>query len=260
MKIMKNKIHSARHLALKATAAFAVFTTACASLGGFSRGTAATAIENDGRYLTPAAMTIDIGWKLTNANAKVNQISADETAEAAALRAREDFMLRHPQLIVAEELGYIKLRFDKPELKEAGAGNENYKTNLGVWTFDPRAEITDQGRALWKELGRDANEEALPLARRGAAEITGISDSGADTKQVEFSYKWEPTELGKAFDPDEAAFKKLPANLQEALKKIQRGTFGTGKNNVAQFDSVKKGVAHFQKYDDGWRIYQLYFM
>lgn len=256
---MKKFTHN---LPAKIIALFIVLATACSSLGGFTRGTAVSLIEQDKRYSAPATMTIDIGARLANARAKAWQISQDDTAEAAAVRAKEDFMLRHPQIILAERLGYIKLYFENAELggREIGVQpTELYRAGLGVWNFRARAEITEQGKELWQNLKLPVNEESLPLAVRQTPEITGLTDEGQVMKRAEFAYKWRPTELGEAFDLNSAAFGKLPPDLQEALKKTQRNIFGGGGSNIMDFASPRKGVAMFKKFDDGWRLTDLLF-
>jgi hypothetical protein len=105
----ENAKHFTNTFATKLVLAFIVLAAACSSLGGFTRGTAVSLIEQDKRYSVPATMTIDIGWKLTNAQMRAWQISKDDTVEAASVRAKEDFMLRHPQITLAEHLGYIML-------------------------------------------------------------------------------------------------------------------------------------------------------
>jgi hypothetical protein len=236
--------------------------TACSSLGGFTRGTAVNLIEQDKRYSAPATMTIDIGARLANARAKAWQISQDDTAEAATVRAKEDFMLRHPQIILAQHLGFIKLYFDNPELGPREIGDqptELYRARLGVWNFKARAEITEEGRKLWRDLKLREDNESLPLAVRQTPEITGLTDEGQVMKRAEFTFKWRPTELGEAFDPGSAAFGKLPPDLQEALKKTQRNIFGGGGSNIMDFATPRKGIATFKKFDDGWRLSDLLF-
>lgn len=242
--------------------AIVLFYTASCSIGGFSRSTAARAIETDGRYPTPATMTIDVRGRLSNAAGKAWQISKDDTAEAAATRAKADFATRQPQIVVAEHLGYIKLSFDEPELsgKEMGMPYELYAQNMGVWNFKVHTQITDKGRALWQNLNLETDEESLPLASREAPEITGISDQNQTMKKVDFTYRWKPTPLGEAFDSNTSTFAALPKELQESLKKVQPNIFGGGSNNIANFNSTRQGVAYFQKFDDGWRLGNLAFL
>lgn len=232
----------------------------CSTLGGFTRSTAAGLIENNNNYKAPATITIDIGGRLSNAGAKTPQLSADDTAEAAAVRAKADFAKRQPQIVVAESLGYIKLHFEKAELISPQIGETNYRTDLKMWAFRPRAEITDKGRALWKELNLNVDEESLPLAVRGAVEITGLKDENQSLKSADFTYKWQPNELGQAFNPNSSTYKNLRAELQNALQQTQFDMFGQGNNNILDFDKPRTGKANFQKFDDGWRLGQVYFM
>lgn len=259
----KTQKYFVNNILSKLTIGFLALTVfcSCSSIGGFSRSTAAQIIEKDKRFNSPVAMTIDIGGRIANAAASIAQMSADETAEQAIPRAKEDFMRRQPQLLIAEELGYIKLYFENGELGERPMGSPRFDDKLGHWFYKPRAEITDKGRALWKDLNLTVDEESLPLAVRGTPEITGMKDENSQTmKSVDFAYKWEPNDLGEAFDPSSDQFKKLSTNLQEALKKTQYNIFGGGGNNTADFKTSRTGKAFFQKFDDGWRLGQLYFM
>lgn len=262
MKSIKINNHFAIKTFIVSASIFAVFSASCSTLGGFSRGTAAGQIEKDKRYTAPAEMTIDIGGRLANAAGKTWQISKDDTAEEAAVRAKEDFMQRHPRIIVAEKLGYIKLNFEEPELsgKQMGMPSALWDQDLGAWFFKVRAKITDKGKALWTDLNLPVDEDNLPLATRGAPEITGLKDENQTMKSADFTYQWEANELGKAFDPESDESKGLPADLQEALKKTQYNMFGGGGSNTMDFNTPRKARAFFQKFDDGWRLGQLYFM
>lgn len=238
-----------------------LFAAACSSLtGGFSRGTAAKAIQEDKRYSSALTMTIDIGGRIANASADTPQKSADETVEEAAIRVREDFMQKQPQLLLAEQLGYIKLSFTDGELGDRPMGAPRFDNALKHWYFKSRAEITEKGKSLWKDLNLAVDEENLPLATRNAPEISGMKDENQNMKSVDFAYKWEPNELGKAFDSSGNQFKQLPQKLQEALKKNQYNPFGGGGNNTIDFKTSRIGKAYFQKFDDGWRLSNLAFL
>ena len=234
-------------------------TVACSTLTGFSRKSAAALIEKDKRYGAPLTMTIDIGRRLTNAAAGISQMTADETAEQAIPRVRADFMQRHPQLFVAEQLGFIKLQFTGGELGERPMGAPRFDNRLGYWTFKPTAEITDAGRKLWTDLNLEIDEKNLPLAQRSEPEITGLKDENQSMKSSDFTFRWEPTKLGKAFDQQSDEFKQMPPDLQQALGKVQQNIFGGGTNNIADFKNARTGRAFFQRFDDGWRISNLAF-
>lgn len=258
---MKNTKIFANNLIAKLILMLVVFTAACSSLNnGVSRGTAVTAIQADKRYSSAAAVSVDVSGRSSVGGVTVYQTTAEDTAETAISRAKAFFAESQPQVGVPEQLGYIKLYFEKPELIEASMGQKNYNTNLGLWKFKTRAELTDKGKALWQDLGLDVNEQSLPLAVRQSPEITGIIDENPTSKRADFTYKWKPTELGEAFDPSSAAFSKLPPELQEALKKNQFNLFGGGRNNVADFTTERKGLARFKKFDDGWRLSDVLFI
>lgn len=248
-----------KRLTIKIIILLVALTAACSALTGFNRRSAAGLIEKDKRYGAPQAMTIDIGRRLTNAAAGTSQKTADESAEQAIPRVREDFMQRHPQLFVAEQLGFIKLEFTGGELGERAMGAPRFDDRLGYWTFKPKAEITDAGRKLWTDLNLQIDEENLPLARRSEPEITGLKDESQSMKSADFTYRWEPTKLGKAFDPQTDEFKQLPPDLQQALGKVQQNIFGGGSNNIVDFKTARNGRAFFQRFDDGWRISNLAF-
>jgi hypothetical protein len=261
MQNRNNKKHFANNLAGKVILSVTVLAVACSSLSsGVTRSTAATAIETDKRYSAAMAVSVDVSGKFDNVGGvTVFQTTADDTSETAIPRAKAFFAEKQPQIAVAEHLGYIKIYFEKPELVEAQMGQQNYKTPLGLWQFKTRAELTDKGKALWQDLKLSVNDQSLPLAARQSPEITGIIDENPNNKRVDFTYKWEPTELGKVFDPSSSAFSKLPPELQAALKKNQFNIFG-GRNNVADFTSERKGLARFKKFDDGWRLADLNFL
>lgn len=264
MKIMKKiqiKNYFTGNLVFTLIVTLAVYSASC-SFGEFNRSTAAGLIEKENQYTAPATMTIDVGRKLTNAAGKAWQISNDDTAEAAAVRAKEDFGTRHPAILVAEQMGYIELNFEEPELggKQIGMPYELSRQDLGVWYFKVRAKITDKGRKLWTDLGMNVDEQNLPLAVRQSPEVTGIKDVNKNMKSADFTYKWEATELGRAYEPESAEFKKLPANLQEQLQKRQYNIFGGGGSSVMDFSTTRQGVVYFNKFDDGWRLDRLHFL
>lgn len=239
--------------------ALAVFTASC-SFSEFSRGTAAKAIQEDKRYSSPTAFTIDIGRRIADAGAEADQSSKDETEQEAAVRAKANFSQRQPQLAVAEQLGFITIDFGKGELGEPQMGHPGYQQNLGVWHFKPKATLIDKGKKLWTDLNLEIDEFSLPIAIRETPTIDGIADQNPTMKKVDFSFKWQPNTLGEAFDPNTVAFSKLPKELQESLNKVKQNIFGSGGNNIVDFSTTHKGFAYFQKYDDGWRISNLSFL
>lgn len=259
---MKNTKIFGNKLTAKIILTVTLLAIACSSINsGVSRGTATTAIEQDTRYKAAMAMSVDVSGRFNNnGGATVYQTSADDTAETAVVRAKTVFMEHQPQIAVTEQLGFIKLYFEKPELTEASMGEKNYGTNLGLWTFKTRAELTDKGKALWTELKLAEDSQSLPIAVRTGLDVTGITDENQNNKRADFTYTWKPTELGEAFDPNSSTYAKLPKDLQEALKSVQQNMFVGGKVNPASFNSSKSGMARFKKFDDGWRLIDVMFI
>ncbi len=227
------------------------------STGDLSRSQTVTAIGEAANYKQAATTSIDVGM-LADAYARTWQLSKDEKEEEAVVRAKEDFKKKQPQLIIAEQLGYIRLRYENPKMRgpEMGMPTDLYAKGLGVWEFNPRAELTDAGRALWKDAGLNVNEMALPMAVRGTPEITGIVDEDKITKKVELTYNWKPNKLGQSLDPNSAAFAELPEDLKQIIKNPKFDLFGTD-SKIVDFTQARKGVAYFRKYDDGWRLQNL---
>lgn len=240
----------------------AALVAACSSLvSDVSRRTATATIEADTRYTAAMVMSVDVSGRFNNnGGATVYQTSADDTAETAVSRAKTVFAEHQPQVAVAEQLGYIKLYFEKPELTEAQMGEKNYDTNLGLWKFKTRSELTDKGKGLWNDLKLTENDQSLPIAVRTNLDVTGIMDENQNNKRADFTYKWKPTELGEAFDPSSSTYAKLPEDLQNALKSVQQNMFIGGKINPANFNASKIGIARFKKFDDGWRMADLMFI
>lgn len=225
---------------------------------GFGRSQAGKAIAAEQQFKNPAFLNVDVS-RMSNALGRAWQISQDDTPEAAAERSRQDFYKKQPQLWAAEHLGYIKLYFEKPELggREMEMPNELYRQRLGVWRFKVRAEVTEAGNKMWKDIGLPENNNALPLAVRGAPNVTGLTDEDATTKKAEFSYKWEATPLGKAIDPRMPAFAILPEELKQILQRPTYDMFGGSGNKTFDTTTEQKGICYFKKFDDGWRLLTL---
>ena len=139
-------------------------------------------------------------------------------------------------------------------------GQPGYRTNLKIWTFQPRAEITDKGKALWTKLNLPVNEESLPLAVRGTPEITALKDDNEQIKSGDFTYRWDVTELGAAFNENSEAFKKLDPKIQQSLQSAQFDMTGQGDNRLMNLDKPHAARVFFQKTNDEWKLREFYFM
>lgn len=121
-------------------------------------------------------------------------------------------------------------------------------TLLG-WRFSINTRLTAKGREAAKAEG-GTGEDAIPLFQKEVLDVSGVRKESESRAQAEFTWKAVPTSIGEAFNPVSKAFKSLPAKLQQ--KVIQPTIFGNSLK--LQFGETKKAVAHFQLYDDGWRV------
>lgn len=155
------------------------FSSSCSYLGDFSRRQAANLISENEKFKKSISYDTYTGG-MVDVRTEAWQLSADETVEQAFPRAKENLKQKHPELFVAEHLGLLKLSFEKGELggPQLSMPSELYVKNMGVWSFMPRAEITDAGRQLWKDLDKNVIDESLPLAsisRKSSGTISRFS-------------------------------------------------------------------------------------
>lgn len=135
-----------------------------------------------------------------------------------------------------------------------------------------QVSLTDKGRALpeAKKMESDPPETkdgcstqllTLPLATREFGDVTGITGSDREA-QVEFRYKWKPTELGSALTDNGSIYTKLSIEQQDSLDRIinkKSINLWQGAPLQLPFTDVSttvgvNGSARLQKFDDGWRL------
>ncbi len=231
------------------------FAAGC-STGDFSRSQAVTAISEAANYKQPSVTSINIG-ALSNAYPRARQLSKDEKADEALPRAKEDFKNKQPQLIIAEQLGYIILHFENPQMRgsQMDMPTDLYAKDIGVWEFKARRTNRCGARSLERRQ-LERQRTGIAARRSGEPEITGIVDEDKITRKVEFTCRWKPNKSGQSLDPNSTAFAELPEDLKQILKNPKFNLFGTISQTV-NFTQARKGVAYFKKYDDGWRMQNL---
>ncbi len=138
----------------------------------------------------------------------------------------------NPQLLVARYLGYLDP--DKPVL-------------------------TEKGKQLWRDMNFEVADYAVPLAHAELIDITGISTSG-NASDVHFTWQWIPNDVGRALVIDSPEFKALPEDLQSKIRQpppAATAAFASANSGI-NYGGVRKGIANFQLYDDGWRARNVY--
>jgi len=156
------------------------------------------------------------------------------------------------ELAVAEAAGYVT---EKPDGKD-------------FW----QVALTDKGRALpeAKKLDADTPETkggcnyrvfSMSLGNREFVEVTGITSS-ENIAQVDFLFKWKPSELGSTLTEQGSVYSKLNEDQRSSLTTKIRGRssilWSAAPLRLPFTDiDLNFGVpskARFQKYDDGWRM------
>lgn len=98
--------------------------------------------------------------------------------------------------------------------------------------------LTEAGEAACKNTPRDPNIPNLrsfAVGKRKFVAVTGIADfPGTGMKEVKFTWRWLPTELGE----------QLRAGNQTI-------------NSRYDPEQLREGVALCRRYDDGWRIEEI---
>jgi len=179
--------------------------------------------------------------------------SADEP-EAAAVQDRiNDYFVEAPRVGIADHLGLVK-----PELKRINEKPEilSSLTPSGFWHFDENYTLTEKGKKYWSDYELPVQETVIPTAKKEFINVTGITNTGAMEAQVEFIYRWLPNQLGKSLDPSTEEFKSLPENLKTNLTSVYPYRVSPF---IANWGNERFGSARFQKYDDGWRLINVFF-
>jgi hypothetical protein len=239
---------------------FMAFSSNCAQPQGLTRSYASALISNAKEFKEPAAIVL----KDSYGNLSVPARSDDEEEAVAQPRAIETFLDNHPSLAVLRHLGLIEVTAQvikkpqvvkAPEIKVERPDGTTSRSAVGrdrlePWEFGIRVSLTEKGK---KEAG--SGGQTIPLYTRRLIEVTGIITTQNGGAQAEFTWRAVPTSVGEAFDPTSSAYKALPPKLQQSLKQpiglLQRTPLAET-SEVNTF--VRKGVAYFQRYDDGWRL------
>jgi len=146
-------------------------------------------------------------------------------------------------LVVAIKAGYIAAVAD---------GGGYWKTSL-----------TETGKAAQAADWRDAPyhndlsqcDYRLSAFRIAAPELVRVNGISGDEKSpdVDFEWKWTPTELGKALRKNGDVYSKLTSQQQTRLQYVIQTDGLKVPIPVPDDGERQKDTAAFKKYDDGWR-------
>jgi hypothetical protein len=160
-------------------------------------------------------------------------------------RAIATFFENYPDMGVLRELGLV-------EAVATLTGRPEALPSTGTlyrWRFSVDVRLTGKGRQAVEAAG-GTGEGSFPLLRKEVLEVSGVTKVSDASDQADFTWKSVPTPIGEAFDPTSETFKRLPEKLRA---KISQPTI-FGNSLKLEFGKVRKAVADFQLYDDGWRV------
>jgi len=160
-------------------------------------------------------------------------------------RAIATFFENYPDMGVLRELGLVEAEAtltDRPQAQPRTG-------TLLDWRFSVDVRLTAKGREAI-QAGGGTGEAAVPLFKKEILEISGLTKESENRARGEFTWKPVPTPVGEAFDPTTRAFNSLPEKLRQ---KVSQPTI-FGNSLKLEFGKVRKAVAYFQLYDDGWRV------
>jgi len=174
--------------------------------------------------------------------------SDSETIDESKITDLNGYLQDDAQIAVVHHLGLISIeQMMTKETPKVGVQVPPYRY------FVTKFRANDKGKAFWKEMGLEATDESIPIARKSESiNITGITQQGDNQAVVDFTYQFVPNSLGKMFDPSTSEFKSLPVELQN---QILGKTGAPPRNRTANWSSQdRKAKALMRLFDDGWRI------
>jgi hypothetical protein len=233
----------------------------CAESKELTRARALTLIKAEKEFTEPTLIGLRTGDTFS-----MDALAADEPEQDAQARAVEAYLNDEPIIAVFRYLKLVEVKAEvvkkpavikAPEIIVNRPDGTVAKTPVGnnrlePWRFLIRTSLTARG----KEASH-GDERSLPLFTKRVIEVTGITNAAgkAGQAQAEFTWRLVPTAAGEALDPSSQAYKSLPPELQQLLRKPQGVMQKTPLASTSEIDtSVRKGTASFQRYDDGWRL------
>lgn len=190
---------------------------------------------------------------ITDDEISVDPVSRNETEEEARARALNSYYMYTGKWSWAalKYLNYIDARatlLERPHVTDKGKP----WARLHPWKFRVEHFLTEKGKEEARKFGL-TGDRALPLAHKKVITVTGITTPRRGVALAEFNWSAVPTAAGEAFNPTSSTFKSLPESLQAELQK-PRGLGIFSRATAEEWRQIRKSVASFQLYDDGWRL------
>lgn len=218
--------------------------------GELSRSQVKSLVEASPEFSQPAI--VDLNNYFENQSSCTERLSAEETVEQAKERGLKNFLESYPTFDAARHLGYVNA--EQTLVKEDKYFPAN---NFGrpCWNMTIKFRASDKGNQLWEAMKLPVRDDALPIGRKQFGSVSGITRQGETQALADFTYQWQPNELGKALDENTEEFKKLPEEIQKTLRE-RKGLLHASES--MDWSGERQGKALFQKYDDGWRLVRVF--
>lgn len=215
--------------------------TACSS-NTLTRSRAADLIKSGEEFQKPVLITLRPEYR--QSLTLIGTGSQTTPKEEFALRR---FLESHADLAVLQHLGLVDFKVSKIEYPDSASSPVTVMTAL-----------TDEGRSASREWQQSAGGWSIPIARRELVEVTGLvgGEGESKTARAEYTWRWQPTEVGERFDTSRREHQSLPEMIRQNLGGASMADVMRQAGSVIIFDGSKAQTASasFRLYDDGWRL------
>lgn len=226
-------------LALLGLAAM-VGLTACSS-NSLTRPRAAEIISSGEEFKQPVVVTL-----LPEYRQSLTLIGAGSHTTPKTDFALQRFLESHAELAVLDHLGLVDFKVSSIEYPDSASSPVVVTSSL-----------TEKGRVASRQWQQVENGWAIPIAKKEVVEVMGLTGGEGDSKtaRAEYTWRWQPTEMGKSFDKSDSAYQNIPASIRSNLGGASMADIVRQLGSSVVFDSsqTQKAVASFRLYDDGWR-------
>jgi hypothetical protein len=215
--------------------------TACNS-NGLTRSRASEVITASEEFQRPVSITL-----LPEYRQSLTLIGTGSQTTPKTEFALGRFLESRPELAVLRHLRLIEISVKNIEYPDSASSPVTVATSL-----------TSEGQTAARKWQRSGNGWIIPSARRELIEVTGVArgEGGSKQARVEYTWRWQPTDIGDNFDTSSQSHRSLPASIRESFEGTNFAGALRDLGQVVLFDSsrTQKTTATLQLYDDGWRV------
>ena len=214
---------------------------ACNS-NSLTRSRASEAIRSSDEFQNPLSITL-----LPEYHQSLTLIGAGSHTTPKTEFALQRFLEGHAELAVLSHLGLVDFKVSRIEYPDSTSSPVVVSSSL-----------TEKGSTASRQWQQAGGRWAIPIAKKEVVEVTGITagEGDAKTARAEYTWRWQPTDVGKSFDKSDSAYQNVPASIRSNLGGASMADMMRQLGNSVVFDSSQtlKASASFRLFDDGWRL------